>query len=301
MSAFFSEKVSWQLSSPLPREAIAQRKGSGSEMLSYLPSPYVIAKANEIFGFGNWSTEIMSLRQVDKTEYEKPPYKAGEAPKQMVSISYLCDLKLSVGACDSLVEHFGDRVNVYEDVGFGNGVAGNNAYGIGSCIELASKEAVTDALKRCLRYYGNQFGLSLYDKDNAPQSISEIEAATIVTDEQLKTLRDLYPARDIDDEWVLTALKAEHYPHDSLEEARFDWFQLALKITREYKQEEIEREWYERDMVKVLELMEQSANMNMLKALFSEAWNKTKKYDDKGTQLKATEIYNRMKADFEAK
>ena len=178
-------------------------------------------------------------------------------------------------------------------------MAGNTAYGIGSCIELASKEAVTDALKRCLRYYGEQFGLSLYDKDNAPMTIPEIAAAKIVTEDQLKELRDLYPARDIDDSWVLAALQAEHYPHDSLEVMRFDWYQLAFKITREYKLAEIDREWYEVDMKKVMELMEASANMNMLKALFKEAWEKTKKYDDKETQVKATEIYERMKKSLE--
>ncbi len=177
--------------------------------------------------------------------------------------------------------------------------AGHTPHGIHSCIELATKEAVTDALKRCLRYYGNKFGLSLYDKDDAPMSLPEIEAARIVTDEQLMELRELYPARSINDEWVLTALKAEHYPHDSLDLMRFDWYQLALETTRKYKLDEIEREWYEVDMVKVLALMEQSANMNMLKALFKEAWEKTKKYEDKETQVKATQIYERIKGELE--
>jgi DNA repair and recombination protein RAD52 len=48
-----------------------------------------------------------------------------------------------------------------EDVGFGTGVAKNLA----DAHEGAAKEAVTDALKRALRSFGNQFGNSLYSKD----------------------------------------------------------------------------------------------------------------------------------------
>jgi len=291
MSDFFDKPTIAKLSEKLAKEDIKSRKGTGTEMLSYLASHHVIAEANRIFGFGNWATEVMSLKQVDRTEYEKPPYKAGDPPKQMISISFLCHTKLTIQQGDRSVSH--------EDTGFGNGVAGANAYGIGSCIELASKEAVTDALKRCLRYYGDKFGLSLYDKDNAPMTLPEIEAAKIVTAEQLKELRDLYPDRGIDDEWVLSALHAEHYPHDSLEVMRFDWYQMALKITREYKLAEIERQWYDLDIKKCLDLMEQSANMNMLKALFKEAWGKTQKYEDKETQAEAQKIYESMKKKLE--
>lgn len=293
MGSFFDNEIIEKLKEPLSKDAIKTRKGTGTEQLSYIPGYAAIETANRIFGFGNWDSEIISLKEVARTEYEKPPYKAGEDPKPMISISYLCHSKLTVKNGDSTTSH--------EDTGYGDGVAGNSAYGIGSCIELATKEAVTDALKRCLRYYGEQFGLSLYDKDNAPMTIPEIEAAKVVTEDQLKELRNLYAARGIDDDWVLAALQAEHYPHDSLEVMRFDWYQLAFKTTHEYKLPEIEREWYDLDIKKVLEMMEQSANMNMLKALFKEAWEKTKKYDDKETQAKAVDIYERMKTTFEDK
>lgn len=59
--------------------------------------------------------------------------------------------------------------------GFGTGVARNLA----DAHENSAKEAVTDALKRSLRSFGNQFGNSLYDKskamvaqnNNAPSSV----------------------------------------------------------------------------------------------------------------------------------
>ena len=47
-----------------------------------------------------------------------------------------------------------------QDVGFGTGVSKTLA----DSNENAGKEAVTDALKRAMRSFGNQFGNSLYDK-----------------------------------------------------------------------------------------------------------------------------------------
>lgn len=47
-----------------------------------------------------------------------------------------------------------------EDVGFGTGIDKTLA----QAHEGAAKEAVTDALKRAMRSFGNQFGNSLYDK-----------------------------------------------------------------------------------------------------------------------------------------
>ena len=50
-----------------------------------------------------------------------------------------------------------------QDVGFGTGVARN----LDDAHENSAKEAVTDALKRSLRSFGNQFGNSLYDKSKS--------------------------------------------------------------------------------------------------------------------------------------
>ena len=188
----FNEEQKILLGEPLLKENVKTREGTGKTQLSYLASFHVIEEANRIFGFDGWNSEILDLRQIDKTEYEKKPYKAGDDPKPMISISYLCKLRVTVKA--------GDKDVIKEDVGFGNVVAGSTAYGIGSCIELASKEAVTDALKRCMRYYGNKFGLTLYDKDdNTLLYQDEFEMSKTVTDDQLKELRALYEDRNIKD------------------------------------------------------------------------------------------------------
>ena len=287
----FTEEQEKLLDEPLLRENVKTRDGTGKTQLSYLASFHVIAEANRIFGFGGWDTEILSLTQTDKTEYEKPPYKPNDKPKQMVSISYLCKLRIAIKAGDSLV--------VREDVGFGNGVAGATAYGIGSCIELASKEAVTDALKRCMRYFGDQFGLSLYDKEVILIDSDQFEMSKPVTEDQLKELRDLYIDRDIDDEWVLIALKAENYPNETMEEMKNDWFELIISIVKKYKAEEIEKANYAVDIENVIKLMEESANMNMLKALFKEFWTKASKQDDKERMKSGQAIYEKMKKGFE--
>jgi len=287
----FTEKQKDLLNEPLLKENVKTREGTGNTVLFYLASFHVIEEANRIFGFDGWSSEILTLTQTDKTEYEKKPYNAGDKPKKMVSISYLCKLRVTVRA--------GDEDIIKEDVGFGNGVAGATAYGIGSCIELASKEAVTDALKRCMRYYGNKFGLTLYDKDDDTLLFQdEYEMTKLVTNEQLEELRSLYPERGISDEWVLTALKAENYSNDSLKEMRNDWFIMALDITKKYKLEEINAKAYKDDIENVIELMNKSANMNMLKALFKEAWGKTTEQKDKVKQAECQKLYEKLKAGF---
>ena len=280
------------LNEPILKEDVKSRDGTGNQKLSYLASFHVIGEANRIFGFGEWNQEILTLREVDRTEYEKPPYKAGDPMKEMISISYLCTLRLIVKC--------GDGESVHEDTGFGNGVAGNTAYGKSACIELASKEAVTDSLKRCLRYFGDKFGLSLYDKDNAGiVELGEFEASKIVTEDQLKELRNLYELRGVDDEWVMAALKAENYPMDTLDQMRQDWYLMALRITTKYKLDEITKANYEENIVNVIELMEKSVNMNMLKHTFAEAWRKMGEQEDKERMLTVQKKYEEMKSIFE--
>lgn len=289
----FNDKILELLNEPLSSDDVKKRKGSGSQQLSYIASYHAINEANRIFGFGQWSTEILDLSQVDRTEYTKAGYNGG-AEKEMISISYLCQLQLTIKHENATASH--------QDTGFGNGVAGNSAHGIGSCIELASKEAVTDALKRCLRYYGNKFGLSLYDKDDdSVMTPDELEAGKFISDKDMEKLRELYDDRLIDDDWVITALKAEGYPNNDFNEMRTDWYQMAYKIAKNYKLEEIELKNYEVDIEKAIKIMSESANFNMLKACFGEVWKKTIANNDKKRQQSSQKMYEEMKAKMEGK
>ena len=119
-------------------------RAKGNISLSYLEGFDVIETANRIFGFGNWSYTISTLEQVSEETNQN----------KNVVICY----KAIVAIVIEDIEH-SQRIK-REDVGFGTGIAKT----LCDAHEGASKEAVTDAIKRTLRSFGNQFGNSLYDK-----------------------------------------------------------------------------------------------------------------------------------------
>lgn len=125
----------------------------------YLEGWFVIAEANRIFGFGGWSYEIVSLTTChDPIKNEKGNF----------GVSYIARIKVAVGDV------------VREDVGYGSGWSRQ----IGDAFESASKESITDALKRCLRTFGNPFGLALYDKSRE----NVADGAEIARNEALESL-----------------------------------------------------------------------------------------------------------------
>lgn len=130
----------------------------------YLEGWFVIQEANRIFGYGGWSYVIKGLTENSIKEGKNSK---GETQWQA---AYTCIVTVTVGDV------------VREDVGFGSGFAKQ----IGDAIEGATKEAVTDALKRALRTFGNPFGLALYDKSRAnvgvdrdPKAVADGLIATI--------------------------------------------------------------------------------------------------------------------------
>jgi hypothetical protein len=95
----------------------------------------------------------------------------------MFTAYYTCIVRVTVGDV------------VREDVGFGSGY-GKKA---GDAIEGATKEAVTDALKRCLRTFGSQFGLALYDKERANvANPKDLAIADIVGCADLDSLKSIW-------------------------------------------------------------------------------------------------------------
>ena len=112
----------------------------------YIEGWHAIAEANRIFGFGDWSYSIVRLDLVG----------TGQNQKGTDFAKYLAVIQVKVGDVTR------------EDVGYGTGY-GADAH------EGATKEAVTDALKRALRTFGNPFGLALYDKTK--ENVGKPEAA----------------------------------------------------------------------------------------------------------------------------
>lgn len=158
-----SEKQVARLSDALPHEAVKQRK-QGNRQVDYIEGWYAIAVANDIFGFDGWSLETLEM-----TELHPPFKKTNNYNKVMQHVAFRCKVRITVFLGDTLIQRDG--------YGFGNGVAGD----IQAAYELAVKEAETDAMKRALRTFGNQFGLSLYDKDKVGYEAPVDD----VTDEEL--------------------------------------------------------------------------------------------------------------------
>lgn len=125
----FTETVNQQLSQPLEQSRVAKRQGGGGMSLSYLEGFDVIDTANAIFGYDGWSSAV---RSVVATQY-----------------GYIATVAVLIGDVKR------------EDSGFGIVTRDN-----GEGHEMAVKGAVTDALKRALRTFGDQFGNSLYSKDD---------------------------------------------------------------------------------------------------------------------------------------
>ena len=156
----FNDQQTKALQSELSSDRIKVRDKANIK-LSYLEGFDIIDTANSIFGFGGWAYTISSLEQVSQEVNAN----------QNVVICYKAIVKVDVYDIDH------NTMISRQDVGFGTGVARSLA----DAHENSAKEAVTDALKRSLRSFGNQFGNSLYDKSksvaqNTPSNIPNAPA-----------------------------------------------------------------------------------------------------------------------------
>lgn len=171
-----------ELEKPLDPKHVKAPSGSFGPKGDYLEGWHVINELNRVFGFDGWSYTI-DLTRDDLSRAEG---------KDQWQAAYTCVCTLTVGGA------------VRQDVGFGSGFAKQ----IGDAIEGATKEAATDALKRCARTFGNIFGLALYDKSRANVYAAPPEApASVVTfldglknaDDRATYWKQHWPA--IDKEW----------------------------------------------------------------------------------------------------
>lgn len=140
----FTDEQQRLLGAPLDPKHVKKPSGSFGPKGDYLEGWHVINELNRVFGFDGWSYRIDLNRDAleqGKDSKNQPQWQA----------AYTCVCTLIVGDV------------VRQDVGFGSGFA----KGVGDAIEGATKEAATDALKRCARTFGNIFGLALYDKSRA--------------------------------------------------------------------------------------------------------------------------------------
>jgi len=138
----FSDETKSALAAKLSPANVKSREQGGSKV-SYIEGWHVIAEANRIFGFDNWTRETIDIKCVSERERE-----IGKQKVPGWGVTYLCKARVIV---DGVAR---------EGCGAGHGIDRD----LGQAHESAIKEAETDAMKRAFMTFGNPFGLALYDK-----------------------------------------------------------------------------------------------------------------------------------------
>lgn len=131
--------IQGRLGRHLGAELITDRPAPGGGRVAYIEGWQAIALANDTFGFDGWSTEIKSIQIDHQGEQNK---------RHTILISAIVRVTLKNGT-------------YHEDIGCGSA---ENSSSRTQAFEKAKKEAVTDALKRTLRQFGNGLGNCLYDR-----------------------------------------------------------------------------------------------------------------------------------------
>ena len=168
-------RVTKELEQPLDPALISSRRGRGNRTYPYLEGHVAIAQANRIFGHGGWGYEVVD--EVIQQEIRIVDPKTGEV---RTANAYAATVRADVPGAPSRT-----------DVGF-HAVHDDTAEGH----ETAYKGAVTDALKRALRSFGDQFGNALYGDPAKTAAVKEAadnhhgkEQGEDPTESQLEALR----------------------------------------------------------------------------------------------------------------
>jgi DNA recombination protein Rad52 len=149
-----------QLLKPLNPNRVAKRSQAGRN-LSYLEAWDVKAHLNRIFGFLNWSADVIDSSLAFEEKNEKGQWNVG----------YKVTLRLTIGDA------------TYTECAVGSASLPQR----GEAHDMAVKSAESDALKRAAINLGTQFGLSLYDNGSTKDVIGRTldrdgQPATPVTD-----------------------------------------------------------------------------------------------------------------------
>jgi len=153
------------LAEPLDPALISERGARDGRLLQYIEGWAVISQANRIFGHDGWGAELVG--------------EAGYRPMSLIDPA--TDAPLAVGMYTAAVRVTVRGCPARSDVGCGF-VAGDTP----EAHEAAYKGAVTDALKRALRHFGDQFGNGLYDRRNV---IDAVSPAAPASDARLEEMR----------------------------------------------------------------------------------------------------------------
>mmetsp|Transcript_9731 Transcript_9731/g.13757 ORF Transcript_9731/g.13757 Transcript_9731/m.13757 type:complete len:268 (+) Transcript_9731:122-925(+) len=137
-------------SKPL-RSELLTRPGPGNKKLTYMSGESVTRTLNDVFGFDGWCLEIKSTAREECKKDEKGRFHVMYIAMVRVTHRRSGTFKEDVGAGDSI-----DKT-------------------LGIAIAHALKASITDAMKRCVRHFGEKLGNSLYQGNfsinKAPKSL----------------------------------------------------------------------------------------------------------------------------------
>jgi DNA recombination protein Rad52 len=138
-----NEDVCAMLNRVLSPHYVSYRSGPGGSKVPYLEGQNAIRLANVVLGNDRWSSQVSVVHH--EVEREKDKW----------IVHCICTCTVTVRWAD-------DTKTTHQDKGYGGGKAFSKK---GEALELAFKEAPTDALKRALRKFGDVLGNCLYGAD----------------------------------------------------------------------------------------------------------------------------------------
>lgn len=164
-----ADRVLHLLGCTLDPKLVAQRRGGKGQMVPYLEGYQAINQANRIFGYGQWGAEM-----VGPVGYRELPRTHRGTGEVSTAGMYWASVRVHVRGCEPR-----------SDVGC--------AFTADESLEAhdtAIKAAVTDAMKRALRQFGDQFGNALYDRANpahaaAAHELADLRSAVLAMGSQL--------------------------------------------------------------------------------------------------------------------
>lgn len=133
------------------------RVGKDGKGFSHVEAWDIRRTMNQIFGFGNWSSDVHRMELVSEREVQS---KDG---KTRWNVIYRAQCGLRLG------EMFGDTASYTE---WAAGDATNPT--LADAHDQAIKTAESQAFKRCAVNLGDQFGLSLYKNGSTVASVGEV-------------------------------------------------------------------------------------------------------------------------------
>lgn len=146
------KQINEELAAPLDLDRVQVRK-QGGEVVPYLEGDEVIRTLNRIFDYDGWSS--MAVSPIESTVVGK---RINDKKEEVPLTLYLAMFQMEFWGYD---EAGIPRCIRKADVGKNTAESATS-----SMHEMSASGAVTDALKRCCRQLGTQFGITLYDKNS---------------------------------------------------------------------------------------------------------------------------------------